>query len=209
MDMAEKGVIVKKLSSIATFGSVDVLCTDKTGTLTEDKISLVRYTDASGHDDEQVLLATYLNSSLQTGIKNPLDSAVLKFHNRAVIEETSAYVKVDEIPFDFVRKRVSVVVRKGASRLLITKGAPEEVFKVCTLVAVQGKSVRLDARMLERVTATYHDLSGEGHRVLAIAHKRLTDHKTNYTKADEQGLTLLGFVAFLDPPKKGAKRGSR
>jgi Mg2+-importing ATPase len=206
VNMAAKGVIVKRLSSIATFGSIDVLCTDKTGTLTEAEIALVKYVDITGAEKEQVLLATHLNSSHQTGIRNPLDEAVLKHRNPAVLREASAYAKVDEIPFDFVRKRVSVVVRKGATRQLITKGAPEEVFKECTHVSVKGKTLELGEHALGKASATYQELSRQGYRVLAVAHRVVADHRQAYTAADERNLVLLGFVAFLDPPKRDVKR---
>jgi len=209
VNMAAKGVIVKKLSSIATFGSIDVLCTDKTGTLTEDRISLVKYVDFRGEQDEAVLLAAYLNSVNETGIKNPLDEAVLRFKDDTMHRAASSYLKVDEIPFDFVRKKVSIVVQKRGTKgekLLITKGAPEEVFKGCVMFRNGGKTQKMTAKSIAAFTATYHRLSSEGYRVLAVASRQLKDRRQRYEKQDEQRLTLLGFIAFLDPPKQDAKR---
>jgi len=187
--MAKKGVIVKRLSSIPSFGSMEVLCTDKTGTITEDKIHLVKYVDKEGNDSEYLLLLAYLNSFYQTGIKNPLDDAVVSFHK----VDISNYTKKDEIPFDFVRKRMSVVVTFQNKNILICKGAPEEIFKSC-LINDSDKVV---------ANAQYELLSNEGFRVLAIATKE-TGADEIITKEDECSMTLQGFIAFLDPPKKDA-----
>ena len=216
--MAKKGVIVKKLSSIPNFGSMDVLCTDKTGTLTEDKITLMKYTDPDGKVSERVLFFTYLNSTYQTGISNPLDKAVLDFRKFPL----ESYVKVDEIPFDFVRKKMSIVADKIAAaqshtgkrmqprtiaRYLITKGAPEEIFKSCTHTLHNGRKHALDEKTITTVTKQYQELSAQGFRVLAIAMKEIPFERGSkvgrqrYTKHDEQDLELLGFVSFFDPPK--------
>ena len=187
--MAKKGVIVKRLSSIPSFGSMEVLCTDKTGTITEDKIHLVKYVDKEGNDSEYLLLLAYLNSFYQTGIKNPLDDAVVSFHK----VDISNYTKKDEIPFDFARKRMSVVVTFQNKNILICKGAPEEIFKSC-LINDSDKVV---------ANAQYEMLSNEGFRVLAIATKE-TGADEIITKEDECTMSLQGFIAFLDPPKKDA-----
>jgi len=200
VNMAKKGAIVKKLSSIPNFGSMDVLCTDKTGTLTEDKIHLIKYVDVFGKSSKKVLAYSYINSYHHTGIKNPLDSAILSFKKIPV----SDYDKIDEIPFDFVRRRMSVVVKKQKERLLITKGAPEEVFRVCKSYEIKGKAKLLASKDKEKITRLYHKLSIEGYRVLAVAVKKVR-LKQAYNKNDESELHLLGFVAFLDPAKKGVK----
>jgi P-type Mg2+ transporter len=189
LKMAKKGVIVKKLSAIPNFGSMEVLCTDKTGTITEDKIRLIKYVDASGNTDEDLFLLAYLNSHFQTGIKNPLDDAVLSHKQLNVL----VYHKIDEIPFDFSRKRMSVVLEQEAKHLLICKGAPEEIFKTCID----------ENRIIGQANRQYEMLSAEGFRVLAIATKEVA-LQTKFTKQDEQQLTLKGFIAFLDPPKEDA-----
>jgi Mg2+-importing ATPase len=190
--MAAKGVIVKKLPAIPNFGSMEVLCTDKTGTLTEDKIQLVRHVDPAGLDSEPVFLWTYLNSLYQSGVDNPLDTAVLTHSN----PDVSAYRKMDEIPFDFTRKRVSVLVQKDSKLTLICKGAPEELFRICD----NDPAVILKAHQI------YDELSADGYRVLAVAIRDFPSDKHSYTKADEINMALVGFAAFLDPPKPDAGR---
>lgn len=186
--MAKSGVIVKRLSAILNFGSMEVLCTDKTGTITEDKIKLIKYVNTGKSDDELFLLA-YLNSHFQTGIKNPLDEAVLS-HKPLDI---SGYTKTDEVPFDFSRKRMSVVVESEGKFLLICKGAPEEIFKVSTS----------ENQVIEQASLQYELLSADGFRVLAIATKKVS-LQPKFTKQDEQKLIFKGFIAFLDPPKEDA-----
>ena len=199
--MAQKGVIVKKLVAIPNFGSMDILCTDKTGTLTEDRIVLVKYTDLLGNDSEDVLLHAYLTSFFQTGISNPLDEAVKKFKNLKI----DRYQKIDEIPFDFLRKRMSVVVEKSGERTLISKGAPEEVFKECKYYWSKGRKVKLTESNKNKAEELYYKLSREGYRVLAIASKKVDKDGRVYEVNDETGMTLLGFIAFLDPAKASAK----
>jgi Mg2+-importing ATPase len=200
LDMAKKGAIVKRLSAIPNFGSMDILCTDKTGTLTEDKIKLVKYTNLYSKESDEVLQYAYLNSFYQTGINNPLDEAVLTFKKLSV----SDFSKIDEIPFDFVRKMMSVIVEKDKKRIMITKGAPEEVFKNAKYY-YDGKSKKaLTPKSIEEIKDCYHDFSKEGYRVLSVAIKQI-DKKANYSKNDETDLELLGFISFLDPPKQDAK----
>lgn len=187
--MAKKGVIVKNLSAIPNFGSMDVLCTDKTGTITEDKIRLVKYVDKDGNDSDSLLLLAYLNSFFQTGIKNPLDEAVVSFRK----VDITGYSKKDEIPFDFSRKRMSVVVTFEHKNILICKGAPEEIFKSC-LIEESQKATAI---------RQYDALSNDGFRVLAIA-TRETGSDEVFTKEDESDMTFRGFIAFLDPPKADA-----
>lgn len=199
--MAKFGVIVKKLSSIPNFGGMDVLCTDKTGTLTEDRIEVVEYVDISGRSDESVFLYSYLNSYHQTGVKNPLDKAVLDFRKAHI----SAYVKIEEIPFDFVRKMMSIAVMGPKGRTLITKGAPEEVLARCGSYQEKSRSAKFDAAAKKRAKEEYVRLSSDGYRVLAVAIRVGIPAKSQYTHRDESNLRFVGFIAFYDPPKKGAK----
>lgn len=202
MKMSKKGVIVKRLGAIPSFGSMDVLCTDKTGTLTENKIALVTYTDILGKTSEPVLRCAYLNSFHESGIENPLDAAILDFKKIPVGE----YKKIDELPFDFDRKMMSVAVEGPDGQVLITKGSPEAVFKKCDFCRMGSRSLPFGARVRETATVQYHNLSGDGHRVLAVAAKRMKKPKAVFTKKDESGLELLGFVSFLDPPKAGLRQ---
>jgi P-type Mg2+ transporter len=199
--MSKKGVIVKRLASIENFGSMNVLCTDKTGTLTENKITLVMHVDAEGKDDDNVLLYSYLNSFYQTGLKSPLDEAIL-VHEKI---DTSAYLKIDEVPFDFVRRRVSVVVDKEKQRFFIAKGAPEEIMKVCSFCEIDGLPIDMTDEIRKKAEQKYFDLSSEGFRVLGVAYKKLREDKAVYTVNDESDMVFVGFVAFLDPPKETAK----
>lgn len=199
--MAKVGVIVKKLSAIPNFGSMNILCTDKTGTLTEDNIELVLYTDIFGTNDESVLLHTYLNSVHQTGVRNPLDKAVLAYKKIDV----SAYTKTEEIPFDFVRKMMSVAVAGPEGRVLITKGAPEAIIDKCTEYTKNGTSHVLTASIRKKAFGYYEALSADGYRVLALAIKTHLPEKEKYSTADENNLTLIGFISFLDPAKKDIK----
>ncbi len=199
--MAKNGVIVKRLSAMPNFGSMDILCTDKTGTLTEDKIQLVSFTDLTGKEDKDVLLYTYLNSFYQTGVKNPLDKSVLDFQSLQI----GTYKKVEEIPFDFVRKVMSVAVVGPEGRTLITKGAPEEVMVRCGFYLENGKQKPLQDEIKSQALSTYESLSREGFRVLAVAIKQNIEPKERYTKEDESDLTFIGFVSFLDPAKKDVK----
>lgn len=200
--MARDGVIVKRLSAMPNFGSMDVLCTDKTGTLTEDKIELVNFTDALGTKDDRVLFYTYLNSFHQTGVKNPLDKAVLDYDHQVI----DGYTKVEEIPFDFVRKLMSVAVLGPEGRTLITKGAPEEVIAKCSRYQEGSVLNTLSKDVSDKALAHYESLSANGYRVLAVAIKSNIVAKEQYTKEDESDLTFLGFVSFLDPAKKDVKK---
>ena len=200
--MSKKGVIVKRLSSIETFGSMNVLCTDKTGTLTENQIKLILHIDMEGKDDQKVLLYSYLNSHFQTGLKSPLDEAILKHEELDI----STFQKIDEVPFDFVRKRVSIVVEQERQRFLIAKGAPEEILKVCSSCELEGVISDISNGTRKKIEQKYLDLSAEGLRVLGVTYKKLGEEKAVYTINDESGMTFLGFVAFLDPPKETAKQ---
>ena len=220
--LSRKKVVVKRLDAIQNFGAMDILCTDKTGTLTQDKIALARHADAYGQDTDEVLNFAFLNSFYQTGLKNLLDRAVLDRVELATeLKLKEAYCKVDEIPFDFERRRMSVVVAnlvggQAQQHELICKGAVEEVLAICTQVRIQeandasldgGRAMptlALDAALLARTQAVTAGLNAEGLRVVAVAVKTLPPSQTTYSVADESGLTLIGYIAFLDPPKESA-----
>ena len=204
--MSRAKVIVKRLNAIQNFGAMDVLCTDKTGTLTQDRIILKRHLDIRGEESERVLQYAYLNSHFQSGLKNLLDVAVLQhveLHKVLGVDE--GFAKVDEIPFDFSRRRLSVVVSHGADKhVLICKGAVEEIFAVCTRYEVEGTTGLLDASHFATAKEETVALNSEGFRVVAVAYKVMPAHKSTYSVADECDLTLLGYIAFLDPPKDSA-----
>ncbi|MDE2414174.1 MAG: magnesium-translocating P-type ATPase [Comamonadaceae bacterium] len=201
--LSRKKVIVKRLDAIQNFGAMDVLCTDKTGTLTQDKIFLARHVDVWGEDSDDVLELAYLNSYYQTGLKNLLDVAVLEHAEvSSSLEPARNFRKVDEIPFDFTRRRMSVVVAEhDAHHLLITKGAVEEVLAVCTQVRHGAEVEPLTPALLERIRAVTAGLNEEGLRVVAVAAREGPSTQEVYGLADERALTLIGYVAFLDPPK--------
>jgi P-type Mg2+ transporter len=202
--LSRKRVIVKRLDAIQNFGAMDVLCTDKTGTLTQDKIFLARHIDVWGEDSDDVLEMAYLNSYYQTGLKNLLDVAVLEHVEvHRELEVATAFRKVDEIPFDFTRRRMSVVVAEhDEHHLVITKGAVEEILTVCTQVR-HGEAVEpLTPELLERIRRVTAGLNEQGLRVVAVAVRELPPVQETYGVADESALTLVGYVAFLDPPKE-------
>ena len=200
--MSRKRVIVKRLGSIQNLGAMDILCTDKTGTLTMDQVVLKLHLDARLDEDDGVLVLAYTNSHFQTGLKNVLDRAVLSHHELHGELNIPDFQKLDEIPFDFQRKIMSVVVETPDHVVrLIAKGACEEIFQRCTSCELGGATTPLDPALLATVHAGYEKLSGDGFRVLALAYRDLA-RKSVYTKEDEVGLTLRGFVAFLDPPKE-------
>ena len=201
MAMSKKGVIVKRLAAIQDLGSMDTLCTDKTGTLTENKIKLILHVDFEGNDDEKVLLYSYLNSYYQTGLKSPLDEAILGYRDVVI----QGYQKIDEVPFDFTRRRVSVVVNQGNELFIISKGAPEEVVKVCNFIEQEGIILDLSSAHLDAINQKYYELSSDGFRVLAVSYKKSHEWKQIYSVGDESDMIFLGFVAFLDPPKETAR----
>ena len=202
--MSRRKVIVKRLNSIQNFGAMDVLCTDKTGTLTEDRVALVRHCNVAGRETEEALLNGYLISHFQTGLKNLLDRAILDspdFHGMAVVEK---YKKLDEIPFDFTRRMMSVLVEDPEGKtVLLTKGAPEEVFQHSSYFELDGKLSPMEPPLMVGLKEEYESLSNDGFRVLALATKELPG-KQICAKADERELVLRGYVAFLDPPKSTA-----
>jgi Mg2+-importing ATPase len=202
--MSRKKVIVKRINSIQNFGAMDVLCTDKTGTLTEDRVVLMRHCNVAGRESEDVLLDGYLISHFQTGLKNLLDRAILEsadFHGKATVEK---YKKLDELPFDFTRRMMSVLVADPEGRaILFTKGAPEDVFHRCSHFELDGKLSPMEPDLMVGLKQEYDSLSNDGFRVLAVASKDLGG-KQLCAKDDERELTLRGYVAFLDPPKRTA-----
>jgi Mg2+-importing ATPase len=202
--LSRRKVIVKRLDAIQNLGAMNVLCTDKTGTLTQDRIVLERHTDVLGHLSTEVLKHAYLNSYFQTGLKNLLDRAVLEHVElQRELQPVQDYRKVDEIPFDFQRRRMSVVVsERDDHNELICKGAVEEILSVCSRVQIDGKALALDDALLEQVRQVTQDLNAEGLRVVAVAMKETPPALTTYGVADERDLTLIGYIAFLDPPKE-------
>ena len=204
--MSRKKVIVKRLNAIQNFGGMDVLCTDKTGTLTEDRVVLQRHCNVAGRETEEVLLDGYLISHFQTGLKNLLDRAILDspdFHGHTVVEK---HKKLDEIPFDFTRRMMSVLLENPeGNAILLTKGAPEEVFHQCSHFELDGKLSPMDPNLIVGLKEEYESLSNDGFRVLAVATKELPG-KQVCSKEDECDLVLKGYVAFLDPPKETAGR---
>ncbi|WAW11306.1 magnesium-translocating P-type ATPase [Oxalobacter vibrioformis] len=197
--LSRKKVIVKRLGAIQNFGAMDILCTDKTGTLTQDKIFLSHHVDVWGKMSDEVLELTYLNSYYETGLKNLLDVAVLE----QKVNAQENFSKVDEIPFDFTRRRMSVVVAKEAAQhLLITKGAVDEILACCSTLKDQNGITELTPELLSRVREVTAHFNADGYRVVAVAVKTFPGEKEQYSIADESGLTLMGYVAFLDPPKE-------
>lgn len=203
--MSKQGVIVKRLTAIQNFGSMNVLCTDKTGTLTENKIALILHIDVEKNPSEKVLLYSFLNSSHQTGLKSPLDEAILSYRDMNV----SGYKKIDEIPFDFIRKRLTVIVEEDNERFLITKGAPEEIAKACMYCEYYDKIIDITPELQEKINQRYNELSLEGFRVLGVAYKKIREERNVYSAADESDMVFLGFIAFVDPPKESAKESIR
>ncbi|CAN1211072.1 magnesium-translocating P-type ATPase [Tumidithrix helvetica PCC 7403] len=206
ISMSDKKVIVKNIDAIQDFGSMNILCTDKTGTLTQDRIVLQRHLDPYGQESTDVLKYAYLNSFYQTGLKNLLDIAVLE-HDRELesLEIEKNYQKFDEIPFDFVRRRMSVVIEEmGKQHVLICKGAVEEILKVCTQLKVNDEVVAMDESARKKVADLQQALNADGLRVIAVAYKVMPKDQSHYAIADESDLVLLGNIAFLDPPKDSA-----
>lgn len=207
VSMSRHKVIVRTLGAIQTFGEMDVLCTDKTGTLTEDKIILEKYMNLHGEDDTRILRHAYLNSYFQTGLKNLIDIAII---NRAGQNGLSnildAYSRVDEIPFDFSRRRMSVVLTdKNEKRQLITKGAVEEILAISSFVEINGRVLPMDGETRQMALDTYEKYNTEGLRMLAVAQKNEVPGSGSFGVADERDMVLIGFVGFLDPPKESAK----
>ena len=216
ISMSKKKTIVKKLDSIQSFGAMNILCTDKTGTLTEDKIVLEKYLNINGKEDSRILEIAFLNSYFQTGLKGNIDDAIIKRastlqindeNNQEEIEKKiMEYKKIDEIPFDFSRRRLSVILKSKQNKLqMITKGAVEEILSICDKVEEKGEIKPITNEVKKQVKQMTKELNENGLRVIAICTKEITEEKHNYTQTEENKMILVGFVGFLDPPKKSAK----
>ena len=205
--MSKKKTIVKKLDSIQNFGAMNILCTDKTGTLTEDRIVLEKYLDIYGNEDIRVLKHAFLNANFQTGLKGNIDEAIIKRgleYNMAEI--TNTYKKVDEIPFDFSRRRLSVIVEDNQNKKqMITKGAVEEILSICTLADFQGKVSPLTKEVKENIQKISKKMNQDGLRVIAVCQKNDIDNIKDFDVSNEKNMVLIGFIGFLDPPKESAK----
>lgn len=206
VSLSRKGIIVKRLSSIQNFGAMDILCTDKTGTLTEDKIVLEKYLDLKGEENDRVLRYGYLNSYFQTGLKNLLDLAVIdRAEKNGIDEALNFYKKVDEIPFDFNRRRMSVVVESEKNRRqLITKGAAEEIVSICSFVEINREVFPITDEIVERVFETVNSLNAQGMRIIAVARKTDVPDVDVFCVEDESDMVLIGYMGFLDPPKESS-----
>lgn len=204
--MSKKKTIVKKLDSIQNFGAMNIFCTDKTGTLTEDKIVLEKHLNVNGEEDFNILKYAFLNAYLQTGLKSNIDEAVVAKAKTVGIENSlKKYKKIDEIPFDFSRRCLSVAVEIDNKDELITKGAVEEILNICTTFEYKGQTEKLTDEKIENMRKICKDLNEEGFRVVAICKKIITNNKKDFNSTDEKDMTLLGFIGFLDPPKESAK----
>ena len=201
--MSRKKVIVKKLNAIQNFGAIDILCTDKTGTLTQDRVILEKYVDVTGRESEDVLRYAYMNSYYQTGLRNLLDNSVLSHTD---LDVDRGCRKVDEIPFDFQRKRMSVVVDYEGDHVLICKGAVEDIYKCCTHYQVDDEVYMMIDLIKNDLLEEFEALSRDGYRVLGIAYREFPRDKGTFSIADESDLILLGYIAFLDPPKETAAK---
>jgi len=204
--MAKRGVIVRRLNAIENFGSMDVLCTDKTGTLTEGVVRLDGALDLEGQPSASVLGSTFLNSQYQTGLTNPLDDAIIANAQKAGLQ-TGSEQKIDEIPYDFLRKCLSVVTANPqGQRTLITKGALENILKICSQVQSGGASQPMDEKTLGGIEQRYSDWSEKGFRVLGVATKSLSGQAASYSSTDEKEMTFIGFLLFFDPPKADVQK---
>lgn len=198
--MSKQRVIIKRLPAIQNIGRMDILCTDKTGTLTENKITVVKYIDAFGTTDERVLRTSFLNSAFHSSVTNPLDEAIRSFRDFPL----DGVSKIDEIPFDFERRRESIVVEDAGQRVLITKGAPEAILPICGHY-YHGQEKAIDQSFRQTVTEQFAALSREGYRVLSVASRPVSPAEFPYDIDDEKDMVFIGFIALLDPPKKGVK----
>ena len=205
--MAKKGTVIKNLNAIQNFGAIDVLCTDKTGTLTQDKIILEYHMDCSGKEDDRVLRHAYLNSYYQTGLKNLLDVAIIDEAKQTLATDKINYRKVDEIPFDFERRRMSVVVEDTAGKTqMITKGAIEEMLSISNYIDIDGIVSPLTNEKRESVLAKVRDLNEDGLRVIGVVQKTNPSVVGEFSVKDESDMVLIGYLAFLDPPKETTKQ---
>lgn len=204
--LAKKKTLVKNSESIQNLGAIDILCTDKTGTLTKNKITLQKYINVMGEEDLDILKYAFVNSYYGTGIKNLVDRAVIAYGNEHKIRDVlNEYTKVDEIPFDYTRKRMSVVVKYENDYKMITKGAIEEILKCCKNVKYKDQIIELDEKLIKQIEVNANNLSNVGMQVIALAEKKEYPGAENFNSESETEMTFVGYVAFLDPPKKGVK----
>lgn len=204
--MSKKKTIVKKLDSIQSIGAMNILCTDKTGTLTEDKIVLEKYLDINGNEDIRVLKYAFLNSFFQTGLKGNIDTAVIDRGSKNELDYLKdKYIKIDEIPFDFVRRRLSVIVSDGDTKQLITKGAVEEILNICSHVDYNGNISPITRAIKDNIKKIAKNLNKDGMRVVAVSRRTDINSIDNFSVKDENNMILLGFISFLDPPKESSK----
>ena len=204
--MSKKKTIIKKLDAIQSFGAMNILCTDKTGTLTEDKIVLEKYLDIQGQEDKRILKHVFLNSYFQTGLKGNIDVAIIqRAEKEGFMSFIENYQKIDEIPFDFSRRRLSVIVTDGNKEQLITKGAIEEILNICTFVDYQGKVTPITEEIKKHIQKIAKNLNEQGLRVLGVCQKNDIAHIHHFSVTDETNMVLMGFIGFLDPPKESAK----
>lgn len=206
VNMSKKKTIVKKLDSIQSFGAMNILCTDKTGTLTEDRIILEKYLDVHGNEDIGVLKYAFINSYFQTGLNGSIDEAIIKRAlENDLAEITHKYTKIDEIPFDFTRRRLSVIVKDDKEEILITKGAVEEILNICNFVKYKDEVSDITTEIKDKIRKISEELNAEGLRVVAVCEKKGVEDIKDFNIKDEKNMTLVGFVGFLDPPKESAK----
>lgn len=207
VDMSKNKTIVKRLSAIQTFGQMDILCTDKTGTLTEDEVVLEKYMDVTGRESMRILKHVFLNSYFQTGLKNLIDIAIISRAEKEKLNHLKEeYVREDEIPFDFSRRRMSVVLKdKQGKRQLITKGAVDEIMSICSFVDIDGIAIPITEELKKQAYELYETYNNNGLRVLAVAQKNKIHGIETFGVQDESNMVLIGFVGFLDPPKSSAK----
>ena len=205
--LAKKKTLVKNSESIQNLGAIDILCTDKTGTLTKNKITLQKYINVMGEEDLGILKYAFVNSYYGTGIKNLVDRAVITYGNQHKIKDVlKEYTKIDEIPFDYTRKRMSVVVEYEKEHIMITKGAIEEILKCCKNVKYKDEILNLDEKLSKQIIVNANNLSNVGMQVIALAEKKEYPGADVFSSKDEADMTFVGYVAFLDPPKKGVKQ---
>ena len=207
VNMSKKKTIVKRLSSIQTFGQMDVLCTDKTGTLTQDRVVLEKYLDCLGNDSYEILMYAFLNSYYQTGLKNLIDVAVIERADKEGLSHLKyRYERIDEIPFDFSRRRMSVVLKgEKGNKQLITKGAVDEVISVCSYARIENDVVKLDETLKKQIYEVYEKHNFDGLRTIAVAQKDNNNKDGVLSVDDESDMILMGFICFLDPPKESAR----
>ena len=206
--MSKHKTVVKSLNSIQNFGAMDVLCTDKTGTLTQDKIVLEKHLDVHGNENDNVLKHAYLNSYYQTGLKNLMDLAVIEYGNEIGLEKIQdKYEKVDEIPFDFARRRMSVVIKdKSGKTQMVTKGAIEEMLSICSHTVYNGRAIELTDNIKDEVRRNAIELNEDGMRVIGVAQKTNPRSEGLFSVEDEKNMLLMGYIGFLDPPKDSAAK---